>query len=101
MMYPIDAFIAEIGGVACTADPAKIRIKSRDRYAVSPLLKQMLDGKKADVIVSPTSLEELMTVVRAAVKYRIPITERGGGTANYGQSVPLRGGILLDMTGHA
>jgi hypothetical protein len=32
------------------------------------------------------------------VKHRIPITARGGGTANYGQSVPLHGGILLDMT---
>jgi FAD/FMN-containing dehydrogenase len=100
-MYQIDEFAAAIGSVEYTADPAKIRIKSRDRYAVSPLLKQMLDGKKADVIVSPKNLVELITVIKAAVQYRIPITERGGGTANYGQSVPLRGGILLDMTAHA
>jgi FAD/FMN-containing dehydrogenase len=98
-MYPIAEFAKELGGIEHTTDPMQIRIKSRDRYAVSPLLKQMLEGKKADVVVSPKSLDELLATVRAAVKYKIPITERGGGTANYGQSVPLRGGILLDMSG--
>ena len=98
-MYPIDDFVNELGGIAYTTDPMQIRIKSRDRYAVSPLLKQMLEGKKADVVVSPVNVEEIKAVIRTAVKYKIPITERGGGTANYGQSVPLRGGILLDMSG--
>jgi FAD/FMN-containing dehydrogenase len=36
-----------------------------------------------------------------AVRHRIPVTPRGGGTANYGQSVPLKGGIVLDMAGYA
>jgi len=100
-MYAIDDFVKELGGIAYTTDPMQIRIKSRDRYAVSPLLKQMLEGKKADVVVSPVTVDEIKTVVRAAVKLKIPITERGGGTANYGQCVPLRGGILLDMSGFA
>lgn len=100
-MYAIADFVKELGKVECTTDPMKIRIKSRDRYAVSPLLKQMLEGKKADVVVSPKTMDELLAVVRAAVKFKIPVTERGGGTANYGQSVPLRGGILLDMSGFA
>lgn len=100
-MYPIADFVKDIDGVECTTDPMQIRIKSRDRYAVSPLLKQMLEGKRADVVVSPITTEALLQVVRAAVKFGIPITARGGGTANYGQSVPLRGGILLDMSGFA
>lgn len=100
-MYPIAEFIREIPGIEHSADPAAIAFKSRDRYAVSPLLKRMLDGKRADIVVSPKTLGELREIVRAAVRHRIPITSRGGGTANYGQSVPLRGGILLDMTGYA
>lgn len=98
-MYAIAEFLGEIGAIAHTTDQISLRAKSRDRYAVSPLLKTMLAGKHADVVVSPASKEALIRVVAAAAKYRIPITSRGGGTANYGQSVPLHGGILLDMAG--
>lgn len=99
--YPLTDFAAAIEGVEMTMDPRRIRVKSRDRYAVSPLLRTMLEGKQADVVVTPKTIEELKRVVSAAVRYRIPITERGGGSANYGQSVPLRGGILLDMSAYA
>ena len=98
-MDPITELVKQLDGVACITDPVKVRGMSRDGYSVSPLLKQMLEGKKADVVVSPKTMDELLRVVRAAVTLKIPITERGGGTANYGQSVPLRGGILLDMRG--
>jgi len=53
----------------------------------------------ADVVVRPQSEEEIAAVVTAAVGHRMPYALRGGGTGNYGQSVPLKGGVLLDMTG--
>lgn len=98
-MYPVQEFISSIHSIEHSVDPMDIRRKSRDRYAVSPLLRERLQGKFADIVVTPKNKAELVRVVAGAVKYRIPITARGGGTANYGQSVPLRGGILLDMTG--
>jgi FAD/FMN-containing dehydrogenase len=97
-MYPIAEFCGDLGGIAHSLDPMTIRIKSRDRYLISPLLRQALAGKTADVVVSPLDKDELKQVVTAAARHRIPLTPRGGGTANYGQSVPEHGGILLDMT---
>src|SRR5258708_19461745 len=97
-MYAIADLVKELDGIDCTIDPMKIRAKSRDRYAVSPLLRQMLKDKRADVLISPASVDEVLRVVRAAVRLRIPITERGGGTANYGQSAPLPAALLLDIT---
>jgi FAD/FMN-containing dehydrogenase len=97
-MYPIQDFISELGPVAYSTDPITVRTKSRDYYAISPLLRNSLGGKIADIVVMPASAEEVSTVVKAAVKYRIPIVPRGGGTANYGQSVPNFGGIVMEMT---
>lgn len=99
--YPIEELASDLQGIALTTDPVAIRRKSQDRSAVSPLLRKMLAGKRADIIVSPASIEELGRTVRAAVRRRVPVTLRGAGTANYGQSVPLEGGIVLDMTGFA
>jgi hypothetical protein len=99
--YPIEALCAELDGIALTADPVQIRRKSQDRYAVSPLLRQMLADKRADLLVTPRTLDDLKRIVKAAVRHRVPITVRGAGTANYGQSVPLQGGILLDMVEYA
>jgi FAD/FMN-containing dehydrogenase len=37
-------------------------------------------------------------VLAFAYNHRIPFTTRGSGTGNYGQSVPLEGGIVLDLS---
>ncbi len=97
-MYALDELCRDLGDIPHSLDPMTIRKKSRDRFAISPLLRQALAGKSADIVVSPRNKAELIAVVQAAVRRRIPMTPRGGGTANYGQSVPLHGGILLDMT---
>ncbi len=97
--WPIPAFAAELGDIPFVDDPATVRLRSRDRFAISPMLRKLLHGKHADIIVTPRDVAELQRVVRAAVKHRIPVTPRGGGTANFGQSVPLQGGILLNLTG--
>ena len=69
---------------------------SRDCYWYSPVLKPQLDGKQADVIVRPQTIEQIQAIIRLAVRKNIPITPRGAGTGNYGQGVPLQGGILLN-----
>ena len=45
------------------------------------------------------SEDEVLTTVSAALKHQVPVTTRGAGTGNYGQAMPLRGGIVLDMSG--
>jgi FAD/FMN-containing dehydrogenase len=76
-----------------------VRLKSRDFFWYSPVLKDALNQKYADLVVCPCDEAEIIRVVRAAARFRVPITPRGGGTGNYGQAVPLAGGIVLDMTG--
>jgi FAD/FMN-containing dehydrogenase len=95
----LQAFRAAIDGIACTDAPAVLEAKSRDYYWYSPVLQELLDGKRGDLLVSPKSEAEVIRVAAACAKQRLPITVRGGGTGNYGQCVPLEGGIILDVTG--
>jgi FAD/FMN-containing dehydrogenase len=100
-MQALAHFVREIGGVPYTDDPLSVRKKSRDQSFVSPILRRELAGRVADIVVSPRDKAELFAVIEAAVRHRLPLTVRGGGTANYGQSVPLQGGILIDMLSFA
>jgi len=77
--------------------PQVVERLSRDFYWYSPILKPQLDGKHADVIVQPTSAGEIQAVLRHCYRHEVPVTVRGSGTGNYGQAVPLQGGVVLDL----
>ena len=51
-----------------------------------------------EVVVFPTSTEEISKVLKLANNERIPVTPRGGGTNVSGGSVPVMGGIVLVTT---
>jgi FAD/FMN-containing dehydrogenase len=92
-------FREAIGDVPVIDDPTLVRLKSRDFYWFSPVLKDALDKKCADLVICPRDEADIVVVARAAARFRVPITPRGGGTGNYGQAVPLMGGVILDMAG--
>lgn len=85
-------------GIETNDERALLRLRSRDFYWYSPILKRQLDGKAADLIVRPRTEAEVLATLAACRDARIPVTARGGATGNYGQCVPLEGGVLLDMT---
>lgn len=97
--YDLAKFIAAIDGVPTIDDPALVRVRSRDFFWYSPILKDLLSEKCADLVVCPRDEADIVLVARAAAQFRVPITPRGGGTGNYGQAVPLAGGVVLDMCG--
>ena len=53
---------------------------------------------KADALVFPLSTAEVSGVLRYAHEHRIPVTPRGAGTNLVGSTVPVQGGILLDLS---
>lgn len=91
-------FRTALDGVEIIDDPGLVRLKSRDFFWYSPILKAALNGKSADLVVCPRSEADVVRVARAAARHRVPITPRGGGTGNYGQAVPLAGGVVLDLS---
>lgn len=92
------AFRAAIGDIPCQDDARLLDAKSKDYYWYSPILKALLDGHVGQLIVVPRSEAEVIIVAAAVAKLRIPLTLRGGGTGNYGQCVPMEGGVILETT---
>jgi FAD/FMN-containing dehydrogenase len=95
--YDIAAFRNRIGAIKCEDNPTLVKQKSRDFYWYSPVLKRALETVTADIVVTPKSEVEVTTVLKAAHELGIPVTPRGGGTGNYGQAMPLTGGVLLSL----
>jgi FAD/FMN-containing dehydrogenase len=96
--YDWAAFRSEIDGIRVYDDPKQVELRSRDYFWYSPILSEDIGHFVGDLVVIPADQDEVSRVAAAAAKLRIPITIRGGGTGNYGQCVPLEGGIILDMT---
>ena len=81
-------------------DAQRVARLSQDFAWFSPVLKRQLADKRADLAVRPRTEDEIRRIVAACARDGVPITLRGSGTGNYGQSTPLHGGLVLDMIGY-
>ena len=95
--------IAELRSLA--GDPSRVILNpqiveqlSRDFYWYSPVLRKQLDGKLGEAVVQPLAALEIQKILGYCYANNLPVTARGAGTGNYGQAVPLEGGVVLDLS---
>jgi FAD/FMN-containing dehydrogenase len=93
-----DALTSELTGIEIITEPTQVAKLSLDYYHFSPVLQTQLSDKRGDIVVRPISEAEVLQVAAVCVKYKVPLTVRGAGTGNYGQCIPLNGGVILDTT---
>jgi FAD/FMN-containing dehydrogenase len=79
-------------------NPQIVEQLSKDFYWYSPVLRKQLDGKLGDAVVQPLSAAEIQKLLHYCYANNFAVTARGAGTGNYGQAVPLEGGIVLDLS---
>lgn len=96
-MDNLDALRAAIDGIKIEDNDKIVQQKSRDFYWYSPVLKERLDHVTGDLVVSPKTEDELIAVLKACFAHDVPVTPRGTGTGNYGQAMPLSGGVVLSL----
>jgi FAD/FMN-containing dehydrogenase len=97
-----DGFVKQLEGIFgsknVSTDNTTRKTLSSDYSWFSPLLKQHVRQAAADVVVWAHTPEQLKQVVELASENHVPLVARGGGTGNYAQCVPLKGGIVVDIT---
>ena len=92
------AIAKQLSGIETTSDRERLTKLSLDYFHFSPILKEQLSDKRGELAVFPTNEAEVLQVAKVCVEHKIPLTVRGAGTGNYGQCIPLQGGIILDTS---
>jgi D-lactate dehydrogenase (cytochrome) len=82
--------LGERFGERLSVRPADLAAASRDASS--------LPGSLPDAVVWPLTTEEVQAVIRLAAPTRIAVTARGAGSSLEGNPIPVRGGIVLDLS---
>ena len=69
---------------------ADLELAAGDESSCQPVMPE--------VVVWPLSTEEVSHIVRYACTHEVPITARGAGSSLEGNPIPVRGGIVLDLS---
>ena len=102
MTSPVEALHIELldllGAKGVSVELAARERASVDGSRMSPVISELLPLGLADLVAYPTNAEEIAATIAASVRHGVPVTPRGKGTGNYGQAIPMSGGLVLDMS---
>ncbi len=72
---------------------------SRDQSEIPSFLKAIMFNSSPDLVVQPRTREAVSAVLRFAASKKIAAIPRGSGSSPFGGSVPVAGGIVVDVSG--
>jgi glycolate dehydrogenase FAD-linked subunit len=74
------------------------RATDRSEDLVAHSYDPYIQEHKPDIILYPLTTEEVSEIMKVAFRAEIPVTARGSATNLAGQTVPVKGGIVLSFT---
>ena len=93
-----ESFLDRNPGLKVIKDPEKLEYYRQDlNVDLPPLIRDLMLNSRPDLILQPTTEEQLLGIFELARQHKIPLTVRGAGPWGYGGAVPTRGGILIDL----
>lgn len=97
-----DAFLRSLGSACASVlvDDASVVEASRDWWPLTTVWS--LEGSvaaRAAAVAQPSSASEVAAVLALCNSARVPVTAAAGRSGVCGASVPLHGGVVLDLTG--
>jgi FAD/FMN-containing dehydrogenase len=76
----------DLSGIQLLEDAGTLQPRSRDFFRFSPILKETLENRRAEIVAVPQDKDQLVRVAATFAPHRVPLTARGGGTGRYGQT---------------
>ncbi len=84
-------------GDRITDDVIERWLYSQDMAPVPSLLVRPFFQTLPDAVARPQTTDEVVQAVREVARERLPVTPRAAATTSYFQTVPTRGGLVLDL----
>lgn len=95
----VKSLIDRIGEQAVRTDQGSLDASSHDAWPLSTKLARLgRHEHRADVVVVAGSDDDIRTVLAIAADHDVAVTLRGLGSSVTGQPLPVRGGIVLDVS---
>jgi alkyldihydroxyacetonephosphate synthase len=95
-----EELLHRIGDGTVTDDPSRLAAYTSDTYWRA--LAAQAAGEplgQPDLVVVPRSEAGVRAALELADEHRVPVVPWGGGSGTQGGAVPVRGGLLLDLSG--
>ncbi|KPV65037.1 MAG: glycolate oxidase subunit GlcD [Candidatus Bathyarchaeota archaeon BA1] len=92
-------FLAKEMGEAIGAEKIVMDVFERMAYSRDWSVRPASDACLPDMVVRPTTTEDVAKIVKIANKYKVPVVPCGGLTGMAGGAVATYGGILVDTKG--
>ncbi|MBX3444055.1 MAG: FAD-binding protein [Planctomyces sp.] len=73
-------------------------IAGQDELLVYECDGYIVEKRRPDVVVFPTSTEQVVSIVLACNEFGIPFVPRGAGTSLAGGTLPVGGGVMICLT---
>lgn len=84
-------------GERATDSKYECSLYTRDMAPVPALLVDPLFKTMPDLVVRPENSEEISEILRLASSRKIPVTPRAGASTVYFDTIPVKGGIVMDL----
>src|SRR5947199_2562540 len=81
---------AIVGPGGILASPSELVVYECDGFTI--------EKNKPDVVVFPTTTEQVVAIVRACNAAAVPFLPRGAGTSLAGGCLPVGGGVMIALT---
>jgi glycolate oxidase len=84
----LDRLVTVVGPKYVTDEPFVLKSYSQDFGVMPPSMP--------DIVVRPRTTEEISEIMKIANEFKVPVTPRGGGSAQEAGSTAAKGGIILE-----
>jgi glycolate oxidase len=85
-----DRLTAILGAEGVLCNPEELLVYECDGYVV--------DKKTPDIVVFPTTTEQVVDIVKTCNELNVPFVPRGAGTSLAGGCLPVGGGVMVALT---